>query len=1012
MNKPDTPSAAKSMSLTVTHAAVPGRLRLRCNLLKGGHPLSQKLTEYLRSSLRNCDVNSNPVTGSLLIRFEKSYPHAEITDLVASNIAAALTASEATVTRNASPQAEIASLSKEAARPAHKKHQITPDPSPPPLTWHDKSLSEVQTLLGLQDLNGLSGSEALERLAKFGSNGLPEHKPESSAGLILQQFDNLPVKMLGVSAIVSMATGRVVDAVATLSIVAINGVLGFVTEGQAEKTISRLTSSSDDVTVVIRNENTVEIAISEILPGDRIVLKPGTKVPADARLINCDDLLIDESIITGESVPVEKVNRKLDNSLLTISQHSNMVYAETLVAAGTGEAVVVATGVATQAAQIQNLSESSLRPRAPIEQDLEKVGAQLSIFSLIACGVFFAVGTARGYTLATMLKDALALAVAAVPEGLPTVATSTLALGIKRMERTGILVRRLDVVESLGALQTICLDKTGTLTSNKMRVEVVAAGMDCFENDEINPENYESLLAIARIAALNNDCPDDSIDGDNRLSSSTEYALLEFARRVGIDVAALRERHPRTNTVERSARRRFMTTVHTSPSGEQLIYVKGSPDDILSRSKWLQVGKERRILTESDRQAIRRQNQELSSRPARVLGFAVAKNIPNGDKAIEELVWVGLAGMVDPIRPGAKEFVKSMHSAGIETVLITGDQASTAEAIASELDLSNGEPLKTVDSSNLELLDPDLLTDLAQKAHVFSRVNPNQKLLIIRALQAAGRIVAMTGDGVNDGPALKAANIGIAMGQSGSNLAKDVANVVIVDDELPTLASAVAQGRTIYRNIQRSLEFLIATNLSEIVVEILEALHGPGELENPMELLWINLATDIAPGLGLALASPDDDVLSKPPRQSDEPIIPHTDLQRIGLDSSVIAASALASHFYALSRYGAGPKTRGMTFLTLAIGQLLYALGCQRTDPRQIRIGKLLENKTLDASLLLSIAFTALPFFSPPLRKLLQVSPLGRADLLVSLGAATIPLGHVLSRRGIEIVRHKIEDEE
>jgi Ca2+-transporting ATPase len=366
--------------------------------------------------------------------------------------------------------------------------------------------------------------------------------------------------------------------------------------------------------------------------------------------------------------------------------------------------------------------------------------------------------------------------------------------------------------------------------------------------------------------------------------------------------------------------------------------------------------------------------------------------------------------MVDPLRPGAKEFIAALHRAGLDTVMITGDQSATAAAIARELDLARGTPVRSIDSPAIADLDPDLLGALARQTHVFARVSADQKLGIVQALQRSERVVAMTGDGVNDAPALKAATIGIALGASGTALARDVANVVIRDDELTTLIDAIAQGRAVHRNIRRALQFLVTTNISEIAVSLVEALHGLNELETPMELLWINLVTDVLPGLGLALADPDPDVMDAPPRPPGEPIFMPEDFRRMALDGAMISASALTAHFVGLARHGPGPQTRGMTFLALALGQLLYTLTCQRSDVRRLSPGKLFENRALDIAILISGGLAVLPFLMPPLGRLLGVARLGPLDTAVGLTAAALPSATVLVRRGIELELHPLEE--
>ena len=1003
----------------IAHDATPGRLRLRAESLRGRRDLTARLDGLAAARPGLLSAELRPLTGSVIIRFDaKALSAGEAQAAVESALRSDAgpdqscpdqSCRDQSCRTDAAPPAEI-------VKPGPAVSQATggskPKSEPPPqararaaavieeIDWHARTVDRIAAELRSDRDRGLSAGEAAARLKLHGRNRPPEHGRNSPLAMLANQFQGAPVIMLGVSALISIGTGGVADGVATLAVVVVNGVLGFVTEGQAERRIHALTDSSTQTARVVRDGREISIAASELAPGDVILLAAGRQAPVDARLIAARSLSVDESPLTGESVLVEKDPGASPPSDAPIGARPTMVFAGTIIAEGTGRAMVVETGARTHAATIQSLTAEPGRPQAPVEAELERLGSNLALASLAACGLFVGVGVFRGYALSAMLKDALALAVAAVPEGLPMVATSTLARGVGRMERKGILIRQINAVETLGALQTICLDKTGTLTQNRMEVVRAAAGLR-----ETGLRAREDLAALAEVATLNND--GEVSETGVAATSPTESALLNFALSLGLDAPALRARRPRLDTVERAPGRPWMTTVHGGAT--PLTAVKGAPEAVLARCETVLEQGETRPLTPEDRNRILALNDQIASTPARVLSFASkedgeATNDPQG------LTWLGLVGMVDPIRPSAPGFIKAMHGAGLETVLITGDQAATAEATARSLDLSNGAPLKVVDGAALRGLDPTLLSSLARNAHVFARVSSQDKLAIVQALQATGRVVAMTGDGVNDGPALNAADVGVAMGESGADLARDVANVVIRDDELGTLAEAIGQGRSIYRNIRRSLEFLVTTNISEIIVSIIEALHGPGELETPMELLWINLATDVLPGLGLALADPDPDVMNRPPRAPDEPIIPEEDVRRMALDSSVIAGSALAAHFIGLAKYGPGPQTRGMTFLSLSLGQLLYTLVCQHRDPRRLRIDRLLENRTLDAALLVSSGLAVLPFFAPPLRRLLGVDPLSPADTAVSLAAAATPFASVLARRGLSFERIVKED--
>lgn len=961
--------------IEIAHRTEGGRARLRIPALRSNGSLAARLTADLSRDQRFAAAQARAGTGSVILHLVEALDDTALLHLI----------------RQALTRAES------APAPGQAK-QVAPEPDSE--AWHARSTDETARLLQTDPKTGLPSDTAAERLRTYGANVLPQDKGESRLELFLKQFQSLPVAMLGGSAAVSLATGGVADAVATLAVVGINAVFGYATEGQAEVAIHKLMDQSFQIVPVLRDGREVRIPASEIVPGDVLVVRPGIPISADARLIRSEKLRADESALTGETFPVEKDAQAEVEQGAPIGGRPTMLHAGTLVAEGRGLALVTETGSRTAAARIALLSQTATRPRAPVEQELDQLGDRLAVVSLAACGVFFAIGLMRGLPLREILKDALALAVAAVPEGLPVVATTTMSLGIRQMERKGILIRRMDTVETLGSVQILCLDKTGTLSQNRMQAIASISGL---EEDGTEP-GPATLQALAEAAALNNDV---GMGGTTEGGASqTEVALLDFARTSGVDVESLRAACLRIATVERAPGRPWMATTH---EGRQpAVLVKGAPDVILGQCSHILDETGPRPLSDAERNRIMRANDALAARPARVLGFAQCSETP-GDAGLSDLTWIGLVGFVDPLRVGAPEFIARMHRAGLRTIMITGDQAATAAAMARELDLSGGGPLRVVDSPEIRGLDPALLAGLARSTHVFSRVSAQDKLAIVRALQQDGEVVAMTGDGVNDGPALKAADVGIAMGASGSDLARDVANVVIRDDDLNTLVEAIAQGRAVYRNIRRALEFLVTTNLSEIVVGIVEAAHGPGELETPMELLWINLVSDVLPGLGLAFAGPDPDSMDRPPRPRGESIIPGADLRRMGEDSAIIAASTLAAHFVGLARHGPGPATRGMTFLSLSLGQLFYTLTCQRSDIRKLDPKRLLENRNLDAALLLSSGTAILPFFVPGLRRLLGIAPLGPTDMIVSLGAAVMPAATVLARRGVAIEFDEVE---
>jgi Ca2+-transporting ATPase len=643
-----------------------------------------------------------------------------------------------------------------------------------------------------------------------------------------------------------------------------------------------------------------------------------------------------------------------------------------------------------------------------MERQLDQLGAQLVLLSGAVCGLVFGIGVLRGYGLVTMLRSTISLAVAAVPEGLPTVATTTLALGIRTMRQHRVLIRRLDAVETLGCVQTICLDKTGTLTVNRMSVVAVYAGMRrvriaesrvFVDNAWIDPQSCEELVKLAQVCVLCSETVIEQREGEYVLhGSATETALILLAINAGVEVMRLKADFPTMQVTLRAEDRNYMRTVHGIPSGgndaassSRFVAVKGSPGEVLAMCGWQLKDGQQIPLTDEDRVRIETENERMAGDALRILGCAyrdVEQESPESDLR-NGLTWLGLVGMADPIRTGVKDVISNFHQAGIDTVMITGDQSPTAFAIGKELALSRTGPLEILDSTHLTAIDPEVMKALAQKVQVFARVSPAHKLQIVQALQQAGRVVAMTGDGVNDGPALKAADIGIAMGTAGTDVAREVADVVLEDDHLDTMVVAISEGRTIYRNIRKAVHFLLATNMSEIIVTFTAISAGLGQPLTAMQLLWINLISDIFPGLALAMEPPEPDVLRQPPRNPADPILSPGDFRRIGMESAMISAGALGAYGHGLLRYGMGPQASTLAFTTLTSGELLNALTARSERHSVFHETTLPPNPYLTTALLGSFGLQALTFFIPWLRNLLGLTPMTLIDGLV-IGASAV----------------------
>jgi Ca2+-transporting ATPase len=572
------------------------------------------------------------------------------------------------------------------------------------------------------------------------------------------------------------------------------------------------------------------------------------------------------------------------------------------------------------------------------------------------------------------------------------------------MRQRKILVRGLNAVEALGSVQTICLDKTGTITQNKMSVVELRLGLGVIQlqagqfllNQEVlDPSKWEGLLKLIYVAALCNESTVTQVgDGYAVQGSATENALIYLAIEAGVEVPRLRAEFPLQALNQRAENRNIVSTIHTGPDRQKMVAVKGSPTEVLALCRYRQVNGNTIELTDEDRQAIDLENDRMAGKALRVLAAAY-RYLNDGEVNPEEnLIWLGLIGMADPIRPGVLELIEQFHQAGIDTAMITGDQSPTAYAIGKALRLSRDQDLQILDSSDLSNLQPEALKALCDKVDVFARVSPANKLQIVQALQAMGKVVAMTGDGINDAPALKAANVGVAMGHGGTQVARQVADIILEDDRLETMIIAVSQGRTIYTNIRKSVHFLLSTNLSEIMVMIVAIALGLGEPLNPLQLLWLNLVSDIFPGLALALEPPEPEVLSQPPRDPEEPIIQPADYARIAFEAATLSTSTLSAYGYAILKYGVGSQASTVAFLTLTSAQLLQALSCRSQYHRIFELGSenMAANPYLVAALAGSFLLQLLVVLIPGLRTLLRIAPLDALDLLVIAGSALLPL--------------------
>ena len=902
------------------HHAIEGRTRLRLAPLRGRRDLLRALARRLSAKLGIIDVRESGSTGALLVEHHK--------DIAPERIA-------------------------HMAREIWRSGLAPPAPAAPPerdqRPWH--AMPSAMAAQAFVSKAGLTAAQARERLTLIGENRLAEPEPPSSIALLIDQLKSVPVALLGGSAALSLATGGVLDAVLTLGVIALNAAIGVSTESWTASLIRRLARQTDPDAVVLRDGVEEHVPTSRVAPGDWIVLKPGAAVPSDGRLMVAEALMIDESSLTGESFPVEKTADALLSPDAPLAARRTMVHRGGVVTNGVGVAVVTATGAATEIGRVRGMLEHAQAPIPPMERALDRLGVRLTIACLGASSLLALLLRARGEPWSGVAKSAVALAVSAIPEGLPALAASTKALAARAMSREGAYVRNVGVLETAANIDVLCLDKTGTLTQNRMQAAVVHTPDSRYDlTDAAKPP--ARLRLIAKIAALCNDASLGDAEGSSA-GTGTELALLHLASAAGLDIAALRETHPRRDVLLRAPQRLYMATEH-GDGDSTLLAVKGAPHQVLALCAAARYGAKSRALDEKTRAAILAQNEKLARQGLRVLGIARARaaSLANGEP--KGLEWLGLIGLADPLRPGATEMVKTLQQAGLRTIILTGDQAGTARKLAEDLGFADKGALDVLDASALREMTPESLAQAARTTEVFARVSPADKLAVIKALQADGHIVAMTGDGVNDGPALRAADVGIAMGRSGADVARDVADIVIADDDLTSLPRALARGRAADDNLRRAVTFLLATNSSEVALLLAEGLHGPEALETPAQLFWLNLMTDVFPALVLAMARPAADILQRPPRAASEDGFGRREIGAIVRDALRIAAPAILTHALGTARHGHGPRTRGLTFLALASHQLAHALRLRPGRPTSDLLDRPIELGVLASYVLLA----------------------------------------------------------
>jgi P-type Ca2+ transporter type 2C len=862
--------------------------------------------------------------------------------------------------------------------------QITTTPSP---SWHALSAEVVATALSTDLNDGLGVDEAVRRQTCEGFNELPEAPPPSLVKLFLSQFTSVIIWVLLGAAIVSGLLEDWLDAAAIMAIVFLNGVLGFIQEFRAERSLAALRRMSVAMAHVIRRGDVESIPARELVPGDLLLLEAGDRIAADVRLIYTAGFQTQEASLTGESTPVQKDAHVVVADNVPLADRTNMAFMGTIAVSGKSRALVVATGVKTELGRIASMIHQATeaeKVETPLQRRLEQFGYTLLWLALTVVAIVFGLGYWRGEPLLEMFLTSVSLAVAAVPEGLPAVVTITLALGVTRMAKRHALIRKLPAVETLGSATVICTDKTGTLTKNEMTVTRLVVGEGTFEVDSegsLLPSHAPGTKQLLTAAVLCNGAALHEQNGVRRvIGDPTEGALLVLAEKFGMTKPALEREAPFESEIPFDAERKMMTIIRRTPAGS-MAYVKGAPDVLLPRcSHRLGLDGDVEPLDERHRQEILATNGVLAAQALRVLAVAHRLlNAPQGKTEAatieQELVFLGLVAMKDPLRPEAVEAVRLCREAGIATTMITGDHKHTAVAIARELGLYQG------DGSALSAHDLDKLTDeqLAQRVEsvsVYARVSAEHKLRIVQAWKRRGAIVAMTGDGVNDAPAIKAADIGVAMGIAGTDVTKEASDMVVTDDNFASIAAAVEEGRAVFDNIRKTVHFLLSCNFSEVLVMLFSTLLGLPLPLLPIQILWMNLVTDGIPALALAVDPKAPDLMKRRPRRPDARLLDGRRLTAVGLEGLMLSVIALGAFMYSL--YGwhqTVEQARTVAFTVMVVAQLVHAFNCRSERLSLFQVG-LFTNRALIWALLLSLVMQLAVLTVPAASAIFKVAPL------------------------------------
>ncbi|MDO5725358.1 MAG: calcium-translocating P-type ATPase, SERCA-type [Tissierellia bacterium] len=881
------------------------------------------------------------------------------------------------------------------------------------MEYYNKKKEQILNELAVKEDTGLSTEAANELLKKYGPNELKEEKKKSVFQKVIDQFKDPMLIILIVASLISIFIGEVQDAMIILAIVVVNAILSISQEGKAEKAIEALKKMSAPNAKVLRDGKIIELPSPKIVIGDIVLLETGSIVPADMRLIESTNLKIDESSFTGESVPVEKYADTVYEDKREIGDRENMAFSSTIVTYGRGIGVVTATGTETEIGHIAKRVSEVEDEQTPLQKKLAQLSKTLGIIVIGVCAVVFIVGKLHNLETLQLFMTTISLGVAAIPEGLPAIVTIVLSLGMGRMADKNAIVKKLLAVETLGTTTVICSDKTGTLTQNEMTVvkayvnnteiEVTGSGYAPIGEFKLNGKKIEAkdlkgLDEMLEIATLTNDAKLNSEkDNISMIGDPTEGALLTLSGKAGYTKEDLEEKYPRVDEIPFDSKRKMMTTFHENFHNYKVVsFTKGAPDIIIENCSKIFLDGEIKELSDQLKSELLNKNKEFASSALRVLAYAFR----NYEKMPEEktteniennMIFVGITGMIDPPREEVKDAIKECKSAGIIPIMITGDYLDTAFAIAKDLGIATKET-EAIMGKELNLMTEEEIRKIVKEKKVFARVSPENKVQIVSALRSNGHIAAMTGDGVNDAPAIKQADIGIAMGITGTDVAKSTAELILTDDNFATIVHAVEEGRIIYSNIKKFVSFLLSCNIGEILIMLVAIIMNLPIPLLPKQLLWLNLVTDSFPALALGVEKGEDDIMERPPRRIDEPILDKNMLWGVSLQAIAITIGSMVAFMWGLKAYpNSITHARTIMFVTLITAELLRSYSSRSSRYTLLHMG-IFTNKRLVQATLLSLGMMLAVVYIPPLQGIFDTFSLGVKDWMIIAPCSLLPI--------------------